>query len=755
MTSRYFAALFLVIGIAVSLPNAGTAQLLPGTPQTDAADPALQSLLDALETPETRDQLIAALKAAQNGVPLTSAEPERIALAARLAEVSIDTANTVWRQITQVISDVGRLRVLGNVLTPERMVKIRVEGTHLLLTILVTVAIYGALRTLSRRIRYAKPRTSEVTESYVGTFLAQFLLRLASVILAWVVGYGLATVIVSDGQIHLPQALYLNAFLIFGLFSVALSVFVSRYVEDLTFARLPGETEAVVSFYVRLSIGVLIYGLVAAVPIALDWTNFVVSRSLRTIVLTVGALLGVITIWRISRAIAAAREKEMATEENANEDDAEDDDTLTAALATSSVNLWDRFWPPLAYLYVFVAYIMAMANPNLILELVGRATGFTALGLISLLFGLRHFDWASQDLRFPVLPTMVAVFPTLQSRLSIFLKPMAVIIGVGFIALALMLVLEGWRLIDVTSWYWTGGAEAIWNYLSVGLVLFGLYLMWAVLTSWIDKALSEERPEDRQVSARSRTLLALFRNSVTVALIIFGGMTLLSELGLDIAPLLAGAGVIGLAVGFGAQKLVQDIITGIFIQLENAINEGDVVTVAGITGGVEKLTIRSVGIRDLAGVYHIIPFSAVDTVGNYMRRFAFHVEVVGVAYDADLDAAKKAMFDAYNDIRAQGYQRDIIGPLEYQGVIGLADSSVNLRARIKTKPGMQWSVGRAYTAALKKALNAAGVEIPFPHRELKLPKAFLDRLIPPEHQAAAETPKLIPRPPDGPEGAEG
>ncbi|MEM7296420.1 MAG: mechanosensitive ion channel domain-containing protein, partial [Pseudomonadota bacterium] len=174
--------------------------------------------------------------------------------------------------------------------------------------------------------------------------------------------------------------------------------------------------------------------------------------------------------------------------------------------------------------------------------------------------------------------------------------------------------------------------------------------------------------------------------------------------------------------------LVQDIITGIFIQLENAINEGDVVTVAGVSGVVEKLTIRSVALRDLAGTYHLIPFSAVDTVANFMRRFAYHVEVVGIAYDSDVDVAKQAMHEAFDALAASPAGADILAPLEWHGVVGLADSSVNLRVRIKTKPGTQWAVGRAYTEHVKRALDVAGVEIPFPHRELKLPASLIERL---------------------------
>jgi small conductance mechanosensitive channel len=310
-----------------------------------------------------------------------------------------------------------------------------------------------------------------------------------------------------------------------------------------------------------------------------------------------------------------------------------------------------------------------------------------------------------------------------------FLPAAVVVAGVILIVVALLLIASGWRLLNVGAWLSGTGLDLIWRLLSVALILIVLATVWAVLTSWIDRRLSLDLT-GKAVSARSRTLLALFSNAVTIALVVFGGMTALSELGVDIAPLLAGAGVIGLAVGFGAQKLVQDIITGIFIQLENAINEGDVVTVAGITGGVEKLTIRSVGIRDMSGVYHLIPFSAVDTVGNYMRLFGYHVEVVGIAYDSDLDVAERAMHDAFDAVKAGKLGAEIIAPLEFQGVVALGDSAVNLRARIKTKPGQQGAVGRAYTREVKRALDAAGIEIPFPHRELKLSQAMLERLIP-------------------------
>jgi small conductance mechanosensitive channel len=269
---------------------------------------------------------------------------------------------------------------------------------------------------------------------------------------------------------------------------------------------------------------------------------------------------------------------------------------------------------------------------------------------------------------------------------------------------------------------------------SVLVVVVVAFMLWLALASWVDYRLNPSRAVP--ATAREATLLTLFRNAVTIALVVITLMISLSELGLDIAPLLASAGVLGLAIGFGSQRLVQDIITGIFIQFENAINVGDVVTVGGTTGSVEKLTIRSVSLRDVNGVFHIIPFSAVDRVSNFMRDFSFHVADIGIAYRESTDEAKALMFKAFDDLKAMPeFSRVIIGPLDWHGVTTLGDSAVTLRARIRTRPGSQWAVGRAYNEAVKRRFDEAGVEIPFPHMTVWFGESK-DGRAPPLHMTA-------------------
>ena len=214
------------------------------------------------------------------------------------------------------------------------------------------------------------------------------------------------------------------------------------------------------------------------------------------------------------------------------------------------------------------------------------------------------------------------------------------------------------------------------------------------------------------------------RNALTIILLVMTLMFVLSEIGLNIGPLLASAGVLGLAIGFGAQKMVQDIITGVFIQLENSINVGDVITLTGITGTVERLSVRSVSLRDVQGTVHIIPFSSVDMVSNFMKDFSYFVCDMGIAYREDVDEAKDAMHDAFDKmLEDKSIAQDVRGPLEWFGVNSFGDNAVVLRARIKTAPGKQWGTGRSYNWYLKKVFDERGIEIPFPQRTIWLGEA--------------------------------
>lgn len=218
---------------------------------------------------------------------------------------------------------------------------------------------------------------------------------------------------------------------------------------------------------------------------------------------------------------------------------------------------------------------------------------------------------------------------------------------------------------------------------------------------------------------RLDTLERVFRYVATVIIILVGAMLVLSELGISIAPILATAGVLGIAIGFGAQSLVKDYFNGFFLLLENQVRVGDVVEVAGKGGLVEEMTLRYLRLRDYEGSVHTIPNSIVDTVTNRSRGFAYALIDVGVAYREDIDEVYAVMREVADAMRGDPELGErILEDLEIAGVDKWADSAVVIRCRFKVKPLEQWGVKRAFLYRLKKAFDAAGIEIPYPHLTL-------------------------------------
>jgi len=191
---------------------------------------------------------------------------------------------------------------------------------------------------------------------------------------------------------------------------------------------------------------------------------------------------------------------------------------------------------------------------------------------------------------------------------------------------------------------------------------------------------------------------------------------ILGEFGVKIGPILAAAGIVGLAVGFGSQQLVQDIISGFFILLEDQIRVGDVVEIAGKSGLVEKVSLRMTVLRDLSGNVHFVRNGKIDFVTNMTKEYSRYVFDIGVAYREDVDAVMQVLKEIDAELRTDdAYKDDILEPLEILGVDRFADSAVVIKARTTTKPIQQWRVAREFNRRLKKRFDALGIEIPFPH----------------------------------------
>ncbi|WP_322521013.1 mechanosensitive ion channel [Guyparkeria halophila] len=382
-------------------------------------------------------------------------------------------------------------------------------------------------------------------------------------------------------------------------------------------------------------------------------------------------------------------------------------------VASWAFRLLGASWHWLAMIYATGVFVVAITRPGESLPFVAMATFNTVVIVGAAIFVAAMLtQWIGRGV--PVPESLLQRMPTLQLRLNTYVPLILRIVRIVIGIVALFGVLSVWHLVDMFAWLASdGGRWLLAALIDISIVLIIALIVWLLATGLIEAKLNSD---NGMPSARMETLLHLFRNAIAIALIIITAMIILSELGVNIGPLLAGAGVLGLAIGFGAQKMVQDVITGVFIQIENAINTGDVITVAGVTGTAERLSIRSVSIRDLSGTVHVIPFSSVDIVSNYMREYAFHKGEYGIAYRENIDDAIAQLKAAFDELAADPKFKDhILEPVEIPGVTALADSSVNIRVMIKTTPGDQWSVGRAYNRLVKMYFDKAGIEIPFPH----------------------------------------
>lgn len=218
---------------------------------------------------------------------------------------------------------------------------------------------------------------------------------------------------------------------------------------------------------------------------------------------------------------------------------------------------------------------------------------------------------------------------------------------------------------------------------------------------------------------RAETLVRLLRQGVTIMLWIVAGLIVLREIGVEIGPILASAGIVGLAVGFGAQNLVRDVISGFFLILENQVRVGDVAVVNGTGGLVEKINFRTIVLRDLEGVVHVFPNGTVTTLSNRTQEWSAYVLDIGVAYKEDMDRVIEIMRKVAGEMRTdKQFGRLMIEDIEIFGVDDFADSAVVIKARLKTRPIKQWDVGREYRRRLKYAFDREGIEIPFPHRSI-------------------------------------
>jgi moderate conductance mechanosensitive channel len=369
-------------------------------------------------------------------------------------------------------------------------------------------------------------------------------------------------------------------------------------------------------------------------------------------------------------------------------------------------------WLVLAVLYISAIYLIYALRIQGGFVYVARATLLTLVVIVAAHLLVRFVREVSRR-GFAISPELKAQFPTLEQRANRYLPILTVVAGVVVYALAAMTVLQAW---NIGAFAWLGsevGRRVTGNVLSIAVVLVVAIALWETVASAIERYLGRIDASDLPRRTRVRTLLPLFRTAMLWVIIILTSMIVLSHIGIDIAPLLAGAGVVGVAIGFGSQTLVKDIITGLFILMEDQIAVGDVIDVGKDHAGVvEAITVRTIRLRDQAGAVHTVPFSEVTTVKNLTRDFAYSVERVAVSNSADIDRVVDIVRQVSEALMADETLRPmILDPFDYQGVDALDASGVVLLVRIRTVAGKQWTVGRAFNRLLKIAFDEHAIAL--------------------------------------------
>ena len=518
-----------------------------------------------------------------------------------------------------------------------------------------------------------------------------------------VAGYSAMVLTNPPSQARVTSLVIINAHLIVRAVSILARVVLRPRYSGLRFIRLTDENASYLFFWIRRLTVVLVYGTFIAESLPLLGLEQAHRAFAKHLIALVATSMLVVLVLQNRRVVSNW-------------------------LASTKVHgTWRRMLRSLAGVWhiVVIAYVLAVYGVWVVgvaggFELLIRATVVTLVtGLVA--FGALHGLHAAVERGFRVNEETRRRFPRFEERVNRHRGVIETSLRAMVLLVAGLVVLDAWRLGPFAWLVSESGRVFVGHVLTVAFITGGAFIAWELLSMLVERYL-EERDEEGELvqrGARIRTFLPLVRNVVRIVLLVLVVMVVLSELGIAIGPLLAGAGVVGLAISFGAQSLVKDVISGFFVLLEDTISVGDVVDLGGHAGVVESMSIRSVRLRDVGGNVHTVPFGEVASVLNMTKDYSYALMEVGISYNEDVDA----VVDVLREIGA-GMQADeefgpvILEPLDVLGLDSFGDSSVNVRIRLKTLPTRQWAVRREFQRRMKRAFDELGIEIPFPHQTL-------------------------------------
>ena len=390
--------------------------------------------------------------------------------------------------------------------------------------------------------------------------------------------------------------------------------------------------------------------------------------------------------------------------------------------------LW-RIWP-IVYILLLAGVLGVIGLDVLGFRYAARFIWLRVLGSLSIVVTLRlllvilvlHLLHRLINYIFSIGGRLRQLYPDVEEAAERCFAVLHTISNLLLIVLAVGIVLEFWG-ISVT---WFATSAVGFQFLKRGaVILVALGVTVAVIqvsnafTDYLIQPKTTVQGFVREPSRKLKTLAPLIQTLIKVGVLFAAVLVLLEQVSIATGPILTGVGIFGLAVGFASQSLIKDVINGLFILFEDSLSVGDVVTLRGITGIVEKVTLRAVTIRDLSGNVHIIPNSTIDMITNMTKEFSRYLLDVGIAYRENVDEVIPLLREIDEEMRADPeYGVDMLEPIDIMGLDRFEDSAVIIRTRLTTRPRRQWRIGREFNRRMKKVFDERGIEIPFPHRTL-------------------------------------
>ena len=670
----------------------------------------IESLVETLRDDTEREKLIAQLEVlldAQGALSTDTPSPEidsvgvtALAFLSRNVEALSALAGEAARSLANVPALAAELARRAS--DPE----VRGRWLEVAFKLIVVIGVgfvaeWLVMRLLSLPRFHRRDGDDDGTGRRAVRLIERTLLDLAPVAAFAVTGYAALALVDPPSQVRVIALVIINANVIVRAVTVLARVLLRPRYSTFRFVDLSDENANYLFFWVRRLTVVSVYG-------------FFVAEALPLLGVAQGAqaiaqkLIGLVVASMVVVFVLQNRQP-----------------VRTWLAGAGTVSGWRRIrrsfaevWHIVAIAYVIAVYaVWAMGVPGGF-EFLIRAT------VVTLVTGLVAYAAVSAlhkavERGFRVNEETRNRFPRLEERVNRYRGIIETAVRSIVVLVAALVVLDAWGLGPFDWLASESGRVLVGRLVTVVFVAGGALVAWELLSTLVERYLEERDAQGELVErgARVRTFLPLVRNVVRIVLLVLVVLVVLSEIGIDIGPLLAGAGIVGLAVSFGAQSLVKDVITGFFILLEDAISVGDVVDLGGRSGIVESMTIRSVRLRDLGGNVHTVPFGEVAAVLNMTKDFSYALMEVGIAYREDVDEVVEVLREIGDGMQAdEEFGPLILEPLQVLGLDSFGASSVNIRIRLKTLPIQQWAVRREFQRRMKRVFDERGIEIPFPHQ---------------------------------------